>query len=171
MDIKITDGKLLEKYIDTHYLYTQFGYYEFFNNITVPEVEAIVMDTIEDIFPEPFSIRKHTCKYDNRFNFEVNIETKNIYCLVEWNYMKECYKFRKGDNAFTYFESYDSLIRHIIREFKNVNTDTDKLITDCTHLIKAIETSSKVDISLDYLINRIKDPQEIEDMLYGDLPF
>ncbi|MCC2251892.1 hypothetical protein JUJ52_18285 [Virgibacillus sp. AGTR] len=119
MDIGISDKKLLEKYIDTDYLFTHFGYYEFFNNITVQEVYQIVMDTIENKLPEPFSIRKHTCRYDNRFKFVVNTGTDQTECVVEWNYLKECYRIKKGVNTYTFFESYNLLIHHIIREFIN----------------------------------------------------
>lgn len=172
MDIGISDKKLLEKYIDTDYLFTHFGYYEFFNNITVQEVYQIVMDTIENKLPEPFSIRKHTCRYDNRFKFVVNTGTDQTECVVEWNYLKECYRIKKGVNTYTFFESYNSLIHHIIREFINENKiHKDKLVTDCTNLIKAIEKSSKMDIDLDHLIKSINDPKNIEHILYSDLPF
>ncbi|KAB8139136.1 hypothetical protein F9U64_01725 [Gracilibacillus oryzae] len=172
LDIKVTDEKLMEKYIDTHYLYTQFGYYEFFNNITVPEVEAIVMDTIEDIFPEPFSVRKHKCTYINSYNFKINNGTNQMECLAEWHYLEECYRFRRGENAYTYFQSYDLLIHHILRAFRNEKSiNWEQLIEECVHLIKAIEKSSTVDTSLEYLINDIKDPKGLEHILYNDFPF
>lgn len=53
IDIVITDEKLLERYINTNYLYTEFGYYELFNNITVSNVKALVLGTIQGIYEEP----------------------------------------------------------------------------------------------------------------------
>ncbi|GAA5416992.1 hypothetical protein Pryu01_02053 [Paraliobacillus ryukyuensis] len=169
LEIEVTDKKLLEKYIDTNYLYIQFGYYEFFNNITVREVQQIVIDTIEGKLQEPFSMRKYTCNYDNRFHFQVANEATKSECLVEWNYQEECYRFKKGENKYTYFESYTPLIFYILLDFKNESNFTwDKLVVDCVQLIKDIEKSSKVDMNLEYLIKRIKNPNVIENLLHGD---
>lgn len=172
LNIEVTDKKLLEKYIDTNYLYTQFGYYEFFNNITVPEVQQIVIDTIEGKLQEPFSIRKYKCTYVNNYNFKVINGPNLTECIAEWNYPEGCYRFRSGVNAYTYFASYNSLIHHILRVHKNENSiNWTHLIEECVYLIKEIEKSSKADTSLEYLINDILDPEGLEHILYSDIPF
>ncbi|TXL64044.1 hypothetical protein FHP05_10170 [Cerasibacillus terrae] len=171
LDIEVSDKNLLNMHIDTDYLYTEFAYYDFLNNITVPEVEALVIGTIKGNFKEPFITRKYTCNYNHRFNFKVSNGNKMIECIVEWNYQEECYKYRKGKNEFLYFDSYTSLILYILLDFKDLKNFTwDKFIEDCVQLIKTIEKSSKVDINLNYLINRIKQPNVLDDLLYSDLP-
>src|SRR5699024_540246 len=46
IDVDVSDEKLLEKNIDPDVLYREFGYYDFFNNITVSNVKALVLSAM-----------------------------------------------------------------------------------------------------------------------------
>lgn len=46
IDIDVSDEKSLKKYINPDVLYSEFGYYEFFNNITVSNVKALVLSAL-----------------------------------------------------------------------------------------------------------------------------
>jgi hypothetical protein len=164
LDVVVKDEKLLNKHIDTYYLYDLFGYYEPLGNITVPDVECIVIDTIEGKISEPFSIRKHSCDYESNYKLKVNNGFNQINFLVEWNFEMECYRIEKEDKNYLYFQSPNSLISYILATFDEEQViDRDELISECICLIKSIERSSMEEVNLEYLINN-KDPEFIDDL-------
>lgn len=48
LKIETTDRKLQETYINTGDSYMEFGYYEFFNNVTVSNVEVLIIDALRE---------------------------------------------------------------------------------------------------------------------------
>ncbi|KAB8139146.1 hypothetical protein F9U64_01785 [Gracilibacillus oryzae] len=173
LDIKVNDQKQLEKCIDTSYLFDFFASYEYLGNITVSDVEAIVVETMEDRLQEPFQIRKDRCSYYN--NFSIKIKDKNIQIefLVEWNCLEGCYRVKKDLLPYEYFRSPQLLIDSILSQIPTpypfiCNNKINALLSD---LLRTIEKSSNHGMDLDNLIKRVNSVDTPKNIYVDNLPF
>ncbi|MFD1849696.1 hypothetical protein [Oceanobacillus bengalensis] len=173
LDIKVNSQEQLNKCIDTSYLFDFFASYEYLGNITVSEVEAIVVETMEDRLQEPFQIRKDKCSYEN--NFSIKIKDKNILVefLVEWNCLDGCYRIRKDLLPYEYFRSPHFLIDFILSQIPTADTiiynnEINALLSD---LLRTIEKSSNHDLELDNLLKRKNGVDTPKEMYVDNLPF
>ncbi|WP_407270617.1 hypothetical protein [Radiobacillus sp. PE A8.2] len=173
LDTKVIDQKQLEKCIDISYLLDFFACYQILGNITVPDVEAVIVETMEDRLQEPFSIRKDKCSYDNNYNFKVKDKNNQIEFLVEWNCLEGCYRIRKDLLPYEYFRSPYLLVDFILFQIPTTDTiifdnEIKPLISD---LLRTIKKSSKYNMGLDFFIKRINGVDTPKDMYVDDLPF
>lgn len=119
LDIPIPKSNDKEKYIAFNDLFDD--YHDLYGYMDVGAIESHIYWFVDNNILEPFDIRKKKCIYTNSYEIFLDVS----YPIV-WNYLEECFRIKKADDSYKYFDSAGSLIDYLL----SIVSDLDKDIKD-----------------------------------------
>ncbi|KAB8139135.1 hypothetical protein F9U64_01720 [Gracilibacillus oryzae] len=119
LNIPIAKRTDQEKYVDFNHLFDH--YHDLYGYMDVGAIEDYIFWFIENNTLEPFDIRKEKCIYTKSYKIFLDKEYP-----IEWNYLEECFRIKKADESYKYFDSAGSLIDYLL----SIVSDLDKDIKD-----------------------------------------
>ncbi|WP_047982402.1 MULTISPECIES: hypothetical protein [Ornithinibacillus] len=116
LDISIAKRTDQEKYVDFNHLFDH--YHDLYGYMDVGAIEDYLYGFIEYNTLEPFDIRKEKCIYTNSYKISLDKQYP-----IEWNFLEECFRIRKADDSYKYFDSAGSLIDYLLSIVSDLDND------------------------------------------------
>lgn len=153
LDIPIPKSADKEKYIDFNDLFDD--YHDLYGYMDVGAIESYIHWFVDNNILEPFDIRKKKCIYTN--SYEILLD-KNY--PIEWNYLKECFRIKKADESYKYFDSSGAIIDYLLSIVSDLDID-----------IKDVYNKKLNNWLLLNMITTYEDTKRWRNSIQSDLPF